>query len=199
MRQQKKKHHCKIEKIAVNILQNQGKGALAEIRLAGFPDRAGRRVGPKRLVICAAIVITGQAESARRPQNKHRRSNPRRDPPGSHAKPRLHGIPKQFRRIKGREVRPEAVVLPLQSRPSGVHDEEGKPQEYSERLHPPIIAPRRLRELRTHQRNVKLRHRVLLTIWLCSAASGVERLARLKSLLGLSPTRSVAPPATHGS
>ena len=73
-----------IEKIAMHVLHDERKGTLAEIRLARFADGAGRRIGPERFVVGAAIVITGEPESARRPKNQKRRrkQQPARPPSG---------------------------------------------------------------------------------------------------------------------
>ena len=60
---------CEIKKISVHILHNERERALTEIRFSRLTDGAGRWVRPKRLVIGATIIITGQAEYARRPKN----------------------------------------------------------------------------------------------------------------------------------
>ena len=58
-----------IQEIAMHVLHDERERALAEIRFARLTDSARGRVRPECFVIRAAIVITGQAESARRPQN----------------------------------------------------------------------------------------------------------------------------------
>src|SRR5216684_4072307 len=67
MGQKHDENQCEIEKVAMYVLQNERKGSLAEILLAGLAHRAGWRIGPKRLVVCAAIVVAGDPKSARRP------------------------------------------------------------------------------------------------------------------------------------
>src|SRR3981081_4680686 len=62
-------NECEIKKIAVHVLHDEREGTLTEISFARFAHRAGRRIGPERLVVGAAIVITGESETARRPQN----------------------------------------------------------------------------------------------------------------------------------
>ena len=61
------------QKIAMEILHDQGKASFAEIRLARLADRARRRIGPERLVVGAAVVVTGEAEEPRYPQDEKRR------------------------------------------------------------------------------------------------------------------------------
>src|SRR5688500_18402124 len=67
VREKNNKNQCQIKKITMNILQNQRKCALAAIIMTRFADGAAYRVSPKRLVIRAAIVITGKTKSGRRP------------------------------------------------------------------------------------------------------------------------------------
>src|SRR2546430_11807031 len=67
--QNQNENEREIQKIAVHVLHDERERALAEIRFARLTDSARGRVRPECFVIRAAIVITGQAESARRPQN----------------------------------------------------------------------------------------------------------------------------------
>jgi hypothetical protein len=53
------KHERKVEKIAVNILQDERERALTPVSLARLPDRARGRVGPKGLIVSASIVVAG--------------------------------------------------------------------------------------------------------------------------------------------
>src|SRR5687767_6242975 len=69
-REKNDKEEREVEKIAVHVLHDQREGTLAEIRFSRFAHGAGRRIGPERLVIGAAIVITGEPQSARRPENE---------------------------------------------------------------------------------------------------------------------------------
>src|SRR5205085_9514520 len=64
---------AEIQKVAVNILHDQRKEALAQIGLARLPDCAGGRIGPERFVIRAAIVVAGESKKAWRPKNQERR------------------------------------------------------------------------------------------------------------------------------
>ena len=137
---QNEENQREIKKIAMDILQNERKGAFAEIGLARFPHGAGWRVGPKSFVICAAVIVAGQTETAGRPQNQHCGRNPRRNPHWSEAEPGPHRIAKQFRRIERRKVRTEAVMVSLQGGPGGINNERGQTKENSKWLNPPIIA-----------------------------------------------------------
>src|SRR5229473_4369438 len=56
-------NQCEIEEVAMYVLKDKRKGSLAEILLARLAHRAGRWIGPKRLVVCAAIVVASDTES----------------------------------------------------------------------------------------------------------------------------------------
>ena len=66
------KDQREIKKIAMDVLHDEREGTLAQIGLARLAHRAGRRVGPERFVISASIIITGEPEPARRPENQER-------------------------------------------------------------------------------------------------------------------------------
>src|SRR5207302_7154631 len=59
-----------IKKVTMHILHDERERALAPICVARFANGACRRVCPKRFVISASIIITGQPKSARRPKNQ---------------------------------------------------------------------------------------------------------------------------------
>ena len=66
----------------MDVLEDERKRLLAEVLLARLADGAGRRIGPERLVVGAAIVVAGEAEAARRPEDQERgRKRQRRRPP----------------------------------------------------------------------------------------------------------------------
>ena len=67
--QDQNENEREIQKIAVHILHDERERSLAQILFARFADRARGRVRPESFVVRAAIIITGQPESARRPQN----------------------------------------------------------------------------------------------------------------------------------
>ena len=67
--QDQNENEREIQKIAVDVLHDERERALAEIRFARLTDSARGRVRPECFVICAAIIITGESKSARRPQN----------------------------------------------------------------------------------------------------------------------------------
>ena len=121
-------------KIAVGVLQNQRERVLAEVRLARLADGARRRIGPERLVVGAAVVITGEAEQAGKRQDEERRRERQRVPATSPASVRTRrarggGSPanEELRRVERRQVRAERVVRVLERRPRRVHDEGESP------------------------------------------------------------------------
>src|SRR5260370_5666158 len=67
--QNQNKNECEIQKIAMHVLHDERERALAPITLARLTDRTRRWIRPECFIISAAIIITGQSKSARRPQN----------------------------------------------------------------------------------------------------------------------------------
>src|SRR5262245_65168254 len=70
VRQKTEQHDSQIKKVAMNILEDEGKGMLAQILLSGFDHSTGRGVSPERFVISASIVVASQAEQSRRPEDE---------------------------------------------------------------------------------------------------------------------------------
>ena len=60
------------QKMAVKVLQDQRKAALAEIGFARLAYRARRRIGPERLVVRTAVVVAGEPEQAGNPEDQQR-------------------------------------------------------------------------------------------------------------------------------
>ncbi|MDQ6698800.1 MAG: hypothetical protein M3Z36_01285, partial [Acidobacteriota bacterium] len=60
VRQKNQEDEREVEKIAVDILQDERESTLAAIGFARLADGAGGRIGPERFVICAALVVTGE-------------------------------------------------------------------------------------------------------------------------------------------
>src|ERR1700677_2354426 len=77
-----------IEEITMGVLQDERQILLAEVTLARFADRTGDRIQPERLIISAAVIITGEAESGGNPhdQNRGREILPARPPRRQEAK-----------------------------------------------------------------------------------------------------------------
>ena len=65
--EQQNKPDGDVEKISVDVLNDERERFFAEIFFARLADGAVDRVGPERLVICAAIIIAGETKTARRP------------------------------------------------------------------------------------------------------------------------------------
>src|SRR4051812_31222713 len=148
------KENSEIEKVAMHVLHDQRKRTLAEVTLPRFADGARRRIRPESLVIGAAIVVAGQPQSARRPENEQGRGKQKPDrPPGRlRAEPALRRIAKKLRRIKRREIRPEMIMVSLERRPRGINDKAAQPQKDQQRLRPPSVGPHRLAELARRDR-----------------------------------------------
>src|SRR5207253_9909696 len=72
-----------------------------------FAHRARGRVGPERFVICAAIVIAGEPEASRRPEDEESRSEeqPGRPPARLGSEPGVGRIAEEDRRVERREDR----------------------------------------------------------------------------------------------
>ena len=61
-----------IKEVAVNVLHDQGKRVFAGISFSRLADGARRRVGPKRFIIGATIIVTRQAKAGRCPEDQKR-------------------------------------------------------------------------------------------------------------------------------
>src|SRR4029078_10143454 len=66
VREEEEEQQRHVQEVAVNVLQDQRKRSLTEVALAGFADRAVRRIGPERLVVGAAIVVAGESKQSRK-------------------------------------------------------------------------------------------------------------------------------------
>ncbi len=123
-----------------------GNELFAQKFFARFADGAVEWVGPERLVIGAAIIITGETKTGRRPQNQKRRRKrqPRRPPAGFWTKNGMRRGAEEFRRIKRRQIicaiLIEPIVGSLKCRPSRVDQESRKSQKYEQWLRPPSTA-----------------------------------------------------------
>src|SRR3954468_8489556 len=154
-------HQPEVQKIPVHVPEDEREESLPQVAVARFSNRAGQRIGPERFVIGAAIVITGEAESARRPQNQQRcRKRERaRPPPGFRAEPRVRAVAKQQRRIERRQVRAIFEMVALKGSPCRVDDERGECEKNEERLKPPRVATSCFSKLSLGQGPHGLRHR----------------------------------------
>ena len=118
--QDEQKQDRQIQKVAVDVLEDERERLLAEILLARLADGARRRIGPERLVVGAAIVVAGEAETAGRPENQERggKRQRRRPPAGLRAEPAVGAFTEEQRRIERRQIGPELVVLALETPPT---------------------------------------------------------------------------------
>src|SRR5579883_449085 len=139
--QDKDENDRQIQEVAVHVLKNQREAALSPVGLSRLPHGAGGRIGPEGLVVGAAVVVAGQAESARSPQDQHGRGERQ-----EHRPPRGRRGGQQ-RRVKRREViravvSAAGIVIALERGPRRVHDKRREAQEHQQRLAPPgILAP----------------------------------------------------------
>src|SRR5215813_14413994 len=70
VRKNQKEQQREVKKVAVNILHDERKRTLAQITFAWLAYGACRRISPECFVVGAAIIVTGEAESARGPKNQ---------------------------------------------------------------------------------------------------------------------------------
>jgi hypothetical protein len=131
-----------IEEIAVDVLEDERERALAEIAPARLAHRACRRIGPERLVIdVAVVVVAGEVEAARSPEDEERRGpwDPSRPPAGLALEPTGLGVAEDLRGVERRQIGTGPVV-----RPWNADDERGGSEEDRQRLCPPHVLPRSL-------------------------------------------------------
>ena len=160
VRQHDQEEEREIQEIAVDVLENQRERVLAEVFLPRLADAAGRRVRPERLVVGAAVVVAGETEAARRPENQERcRKRQRGRPPARlRPEPAMGTLTEEQRGVERREVGPELVVLALECCPGRVDDESAEHGEGQKRLRPPRVAPHRLTEPSAFQGDNHLVH-----------------------------------------
>jgi len=72
VRENDNEHQREIKEVAVNVLHDQWKGIFTRISLSRLANSTGGWVGPKRFVVSAAVVVTGEPKTRRRPQNQKR-------------------------------------------------------------------------------------------------------------------------------
>ena len=71
-----------VEEVTMNILEDQREVAFPKIRLPRLAHRAIHRVHPERLIISAAIIIAGKAESGGNPHDQEGRGKREPNRPG---------------------------------------------------------------------------------------------------------------------
>ena len=70
VRENENEQQREVKEIAMNVLHDEWKGIFAQISLSRLADSAGGWVGPKCFVVSAAVVVTGEPKTRRRPQNQ---------------------------------------------------------------------------------------------------------------------------------
>ena len=93
-----------IKEVAVNVLHDQGKRVFARIAFSRLADGARRRVGPKRFIIGAPIIVARQAKAGRCPedQKRGRKQQPRWPPARFRAENRVGRAAEKLGRIERR-------------------------------------------------------------------------------------------------
>src|SRR5215216_1940669 len=114
-----------VQEVAVDVLQDERKSALAEITLPELANGAVWWISPERLVVCPAIVIAREPEEAgkRKDQQRRREREKSRPPSGLGTEPRVWRVTEQLRRVEGREVRSVDVIRVLECGPCCVDHE----------------------------------------------------------------------------
>ena len=109
-----------VQKVAMEILQNERKRGLAPIAvLPEFADCARGRIEKKGPVVSLPVVVTGDPESQRENQNQQRwRERP----------PSMMGIDE--RRIKRRKIRPPFIIVSFEGTQSGINAECAEQNNY---------------------------------------------------------------------
>src|SRR5216683_817892 len=67
------KQQRQVHEIAMTVLKYQRQASFTPVGLARLADRAGWRIGPESLVVCPAVVVAGEAKSARPPKDQQGR------------------------------------------------------------------------------------------------------------------------------
>ena len=135
----REKHH-----VAMDVLQDERKRILAPVARARLAHRAGRRVGPERFVIGAAIVVARDSKKRRDRQDQQcrRKWHPRRPRRRFGSEPAMRRRSENFRGVKRREIWSERVVIALECRPRRVDEKRRETQEHEQWLDPPGVAAR---------------------------------------------------------
>src|SRR5579862_5885928 len=103
----------------MEVLHDEREASLAEIAFARLAHGAGWWIGPERFVICASVVVTGEAEEAGYPEDEEcgRVRQEARKPVRLGAEERVRRTAEEFRRIERRNIWAEGVVLVLKCCP----------------------------------------------------------------------------------
>ncbi len=148
MPEKQNEHDCEVEKITVNILQDEGKLRFALVFAVGrFTDCASRRIEKKRTVISFAVVIAGSPKTERPGKDEQRR---RKFPP------MMQRIDE--RRIERREVRPPFVKLAFESAQRGIKTKPAKKENHGQDFDPPSVAAQRASKPRFGQEGWRASH-----------------------------------------
>jgi len=161
MGKHEEKEKSEIEEVAMHILHNERKGTLAEVGAARLADGAGRWISPKSLIVGTTVIITGEAKTARRPEDEERRrkEKPRWPPKRLRAEPTVRRSAKKLRRIKWRKIGAEIIIFSLERRPGRINDESTQAEKNNQWLSPPHVGAHRLAKRTAWKSQFGLSHR----------------------------------------
>src|ERR1700676_2707834 len=143
-----KKYKRKIEKIPVNILQDERKCRFALVFPFGrLADGASRRIEKKCPVISLPIVVAGGAKTQRACKNEQR---------GRKLPPMVLRIDKW--RIERRQVRPPFEIRIFKGAQGGVNSKTAEQNNYGQKFNPPGVAAQSASEPRFGQEGWRASH-----------------------------------------
>ena len=124
--------------------------------LRGSPTAHDGGSAPERLVVRPPVVVAGDPESGRGPEDEERgrERQPRRPPGRLRPEQAVRRVAEQLGRVQRREVAAVSVVLALDPGPGQVDEGRRQTGEDGGRLHPPGVAPRRFPEPPHRYRNL---------------------------------------------
>jgi hypothetical protein len=141
-----------IEKVAMDILQDERKFGFAAVFAAGgFIDGTSRGIEKECTVVGFAVVVAGGAEAEWEDEDKKR---------GGELPPLVVGVDE--RGIEGREVRSPFVVLALEGAQGGVDAETAEEDPYGNEFGPPGVAAESAAETRLGQWSGRASHELPL-------------------------------------
>src|SRR5579872_2253597 len=145
-----KEHEREIEKVAVNILQNERKLRFALVFAFGrLAHGASRWIEEKRAVISLAVVVAGGAKTERAGEDEQR---------GRKSPPVMLRIDE--RRIERRKVWPPLEIRALESTQRGINTKTTKQNNYRHEFDPPSVAAQSASEPRFGQEGWRASHLV---------------------------------------
>src|SRR6266705_3534295 len=173
-----------VERVAVEVLEDEGEGGLAAVAVpARLAHRARRRIEEVRAVVGLAVVVAGGAEEDRRKKDQERG---RVGEAWDGDEPRV-----ERREVAAAAGVRDVVVVALDGGPVGVADEGAEDQALHERRDPPRIPPLRGGETRRPNRVRRDSHVLLSPI--SETARSIGEAPRRRKFAGLMSTERRGP------